>query len=73
MLQPRELKLFSELLIEANAQLGHVKLPKKLFGKYENLIKLTHYEQFRKLLNEDPMLNHKRRLIQEHNLKFRDV
>lgn len=40
-------------------------MPRAVFAKYENLIKLTHYEQFRKLLNEDPMLNHKRQLIQQ--------
>ena len=50
-------------MIEANAQLGHIKLPRQLYDKYENLIKLTHYDLFRKILNEDPIVNHKRKLI----------
>lgn len=32
-------KLYKELLIEANAQLGLLQLPEALFGKYKSLIK----------------------------------
>ena len=38
-IEPREIELFRKLAIEANSQLGLVKLPKKLFGKYESFIK----------------------------------
>jgi hypothetical protein len=47
-------------MVEANAQLGFVKLPEKLFGKYKNLVKLTHYEEMKKILGEDPILNYKK-------------
>lgn len=52
-------------MIEANAQLGLLKLPKEIFGKYENLIKATHYERFREILGEDPILNEKKKRISE--------
>lgn len=32
-------KLYKELLMEANAQLGLLQLPEAIFGKYTNLIK----------------------------------
>jgi hypothetical protein len=50
-------------MVEANAQLGLLKLPKKLFGQFENLIKLTHYDSIHKLLGEDPNLHFKKEMI----------
>jgi len=34
-------RLYKELLMEANAQLGLVQLPEDIFGKYKELIRIT--------------------------------
>jgi len=52
-------------MVEANSQLGLFKLPKEIFGQYENLVKQTHYDMYRDLLEEDPILHEKKRLIRE--------
>lgn len=61
------------MMIEANSQLGLVQLPREIFGEYEGLIKMTHYEMFRKQLGEDPIKAYKRKLISEQNQKERGV
>ena len=66
-IQPAELRLYQKLMVEANAQLGLLKLPKELFGEYENLIKVTHYERFKELLGEDPILHEKKERIRMQN------
>ena len=60
-------------MVEANSQLGLIKMPRKIFGEYENLIKLTHYNQFKEVIGEDPILNHKKQLISEQNQKARGI
>ena len=60
-------------MIEANAQMGLLKLPREIFGDHENLIKLTHYKMFTETLGEDPILNHKKKLISEQNQKSRGI
>jgi hypothetical protein len=60
-------------MVEANAQLGVLKLPEALFGQYENLIKLTHYNEFKKVLGEEPILHYKKHLISAQNQKSRGV
>jgi hypothetical protein len=50
-------------MVEANAQLGFLKLPKSIFGEHENLIKLTHYNKFKSILGEDPNLHYKKEMI----------
>lgn len=52
----RALQLFRQLMIEANTQLGLFVLPEETFAKYENLIKVTLYEQMKKetFAGEDP-------------------
>lgn len=62
-----------KLFVEANAQLGYLKLPKDLFGKHENLVKQTHYGMFHEQLGEDPILNHKKNLISAQNQESRGV
>jgi hypothetical protein len=52
-------------MMEANAQLGLLKLPREVFGEHENLIKLTHYNAFKDLIGEDPVLNYKKQMISE--------
>ena len=37
-------KLYTELLVEANAQLGLLALPESVFGHYRELIRTTQYE-----------------------------
>jgi hypothetical protein len=34
---------------------------------------LTHYNQFKKILGEDPILNHKKKLISQQNQEARGV
>ena len=52
-------------MVEANAQLGFLKLPKSIFGEHENLIKLTQYNKFKSILGEDPNLHYKKAMISE--------
>ena len=66
-MRPEEIKLYRQLMVEANSQLGLVKLPREAFGEFENLIKLTQYNQFKEMLGEDPILNHKKQLISAQN------
>lgn len=54
-------------MIEANTQLGFLKLPKSAFGYHENLIKSTMYGELKKQLGEDPMLHYKKYLISQNN------
>ena len=72
-LEPREVRQYQKLMVEANAQLGFLRLPKKIFGKYENLVKATHYERFRELLGEDPILHEKKKRISEQNQRTRGI
>lgn len=53
-------------MVEANAQLQLFKLPEKVFGEHEGLIRLTQYESMRKHLydGEDPRKALKRLEIQ---------
>ena len=41
-------KLYTELLVEANAQLGLLALPESVFGNYRELIRTTQYEAMKK-------------------------
>jgi hypothetical protein len=72
-LMPEELKQYRRMMMEANTQLGLVKLPRSVFGKYENLIKATQYEMFKEQIGEDPLTNYKRQLISIQNIKARGV
>ena len=40
--------MLNRLFVEANAQLGFLKLPKKFFGKFEETIKQIHYDELKK-------------------------
>ena len=53
---PENMVLWRELVIEANTQLGLFTLPEEFFGKYKNLIKITAYENAKKIMGEDPRL-----------------
>ena len=66
-MRPEEIKLYRQLMVEANSQLGLVKLPREAFCEFEYLIKLTQYNQFKEMLGEDPILNHKKQLISAQN------
>ena len=61
-----ELKLYQELLVEANAQLQLVQLPEEVFGKYEGLIRQTQYKALKENIydGEDPRKAIKRLEIQ---------
>ena len=39
LIQPREVKLYRELMMEANAQLGFFAVPEKYFGSYKHVVK----------------------------------
>ena len=60
-------------MIEANAQLNLIQLPKEVFGEYENLIKSTKYQQFKTILGEDPILHYKKYLISQQNQASRAI
>lgn len=72
-IEPREVRQYRKLMVEANAQLGFLKLPKAIFGEYENLIKMTHYDRFKELLGEDPMLHEKKQRIRIQNQEARGI
>ena len=54
--------MFTELMVEANAQLQLITLPKSKFGKYKELIRHTQYESMKKhwFGGDDPRLELKR-------------
>jgi hypothetical protein len=55
-------KLYKELLMEANAQLGLVQLPENLFGRYKSLIKQVQYAEMQKIdfAGKDPRVELKK-------------
>ena len=62
-------KLYKELLMEANAQLGLLQLPEAIFGKYTNLIKQIQFQEMRDKVfdGKDPRVELKRLQIQSEN------
>ena len=68
-------RLYKELLIEANAQLGLVQLPEDIFGKYRELIRVTQFEAMRKIDfdGKDPRVELKRMRIQAKNKVERQI
>ncbi|CDW83616.1 UNKNOWN [Stylonychia lemnae] len=67
------IRLFRELMVEANTQLGFFQLPETLFGKYKEIIKVTAYHQMKDNLGEDPRKLYKRLEIQRQNEEGRQV
>ena len=61
----KAINLFTELMVEANAQLQLITLPESTYGKYKELIKLTQYETIKQhwFGGEDPRLEFKREKI----------
>jgi hypothetical protein len=64
---PENLQLYRELMVEANSQLGLFSMPESLFAKYKEIIKITSYDEMKKLLGEDPKKVWKRESIQADN------
>lgn len=62
----QNVKIFEELLVEANAQLKLLKLPEK-FKKYENLLKTVLYRELHEFLGEDPDKVFEDAMIKIHN------
>ena len=62
-------KIYKELLVEANAQLGLLQLPEAVFGKYEHLIRATQYNEMKKVDfgGKDPRVEIKRLKILHEN------
>ncbi len=64
---PENLQLYRELVIEANTQLGLITMPEEFFSKYKEIIKITSYDELKKVIGEDPRRAHKRYLVQKDN------
>lgn len=68
-------KLYKELLVEANAQLGLMQLPEDIFGRYKQLIRITQYEEMKRVDfdGKDPRVELKREKIALENKNERQV
>lgn len=48
-MQLKAQKLYQKLMVEANAQLGLFQLPEEIFGRYKDLIRITQYEEMKRI------------------------
>ena len=62
-------------MVEANAQLGLLTLPDSIFGNYRELIRITQYEEMKKVDfgGNDPRLALKMDKISQENQRSRQV
>lgn len=49
------LRMYNELLVEANTQLGLIKLPESFGKNFTEIIKSVSYKELKDLIGEDPM------------------
>lgn len=49
------LKLYSELLVEANTQLGLIKFPESYKENFSEIIKTVSYNELKNFIGEDPI------------------
>ena len=63
-----------ELFVEANAQLGLMKLPERVFGRYKPLMKAAIFENLKKKYGgADPRIEHRKAEISNKNQQDRKI